>query len=113
MRRLTARLLLIVLLAGSYAPLAVAFSATPPHACCLRKNSSSGNSRELSFDSWRHDQDCCRLLAVNQWAQPRPTVIPSRIEHEQTVIRVSGAHPRTFEQQSSHAVRAPPGSALV
>src|SRR5207302_9784054 len=84
MHRLTARLLLIALLAGSYAPVALAFSATPPHACCLRKH--SGGSPELSFDSRHFGGDCCRLPATSQWAQPRPSILPSGIEHRQTAV---------------------------
>ncbi|HKN36989.1 MAG TPA: hypothetical protein VJX16_27400 [Terriglobales bacterium] len=106
MHRLTARLLLIALLAGSYAPVALAFSATPPHACCLRKH--SGGSPELSFDSRHFGGDCCRLPATSQWAQPRPSILPSGIEHRQTAVLPKDSHPRRFEQRNSLAVRAPP-----
>ena|SRR5437660_6588349 len=106
MHRLTARLLLIALLAGSYTPVALAFSATPPHACCFRKH--SGSSPESSFDSRHYGEDCCRLLAANQWAQPRPSIFPSAAEYRDIAVLLSDRHPRTFEQRNSHAVRAPP-----
>ena len=37
MYRLTARLLLVLLLAGTFVPVAMAVSAPVPHACCMRK----------------------------------------------------------------------------
>jgi hypothetical protein len=37
MRRLTARLLLLFALAGTFVPPALAATAAPPHACCIRK----------------------------------------------------------------------------
>jgi len=37
MHRLTARLLLLVVALGIFQPLLEAFSAEPPHACCLRR----------------------------------------------------------------------------
>ena len=37
MYRLTARLLLALLLAGTFVPVAMAISAPVPHACCMRK----------------------------------------------------------------------------
>ena len=37
MHRLTARLLLFFALVGSLVPVALAASAAPTHACCLRK----------------------------------------------------------------------------
>ena len=37
MHRLTARLLLILMLSGTFAPAALAISAESPHACCKRK----------------------------------------------------------------------------
>ena len=37
MHRLTARLLLVLLLVGVFVPVALAISATSAHACCMRK----------------------------------------------------------------------------
>jgi hypothetical protein len=111
MHRLTARLLLIALLAGSYAPVALAFSSTPPHACCLRKQSPS--SSESSFDSRHYGEDCCRLMAASQWAQPRSAVMAYRSLTQQSVdASVCPDHP-TVDFRNLLSVRAPPASEIA
>src|SRR5690349_9374609 len=71
MHRLTARLLLILLLVGSFAPAALAISAPTPHACCMRKPMHMGATHGSEFHAPASccQHDCCRALTVSQWAQ--------------------------------------------
>ena len=68
MHRLTARLLLVLLLVGVFAPVALAISATPAHACCMRKPMHGRPSHDAEFQGppgcCQHD--CCRPLTVSQ-----------------------------------------------
>jgi hypothetical protein len=71
MHRLTARFVLILLLVGVFAPVALAISTPAPHACCLRKPMHSQTSHNSEFHAPPSccQHDCCRALAVSQWAQ--------------------------------------------
>jgi hypothetical protein len=66
MDRLTARLLLVLLLVGVFVPVALAISATPAHACCMRKPMHGRPSHDAKFQvppgCCQHD--CCRPLTV-------------------------------------------------
>jgi len=68
MHRATARLLLVLLLVGVFAPVALAISAAPPHACCLRKPMHGRPSHDAQFQAppgcCQHD--CCRPLTVSR-----------------------------------------------
>src|SRR5579872_2105213 len=72
MHRTTARLLLILLLVGVFVPVALAISAAPPHACCLRKPMHCRPSHDAQFQAppgcCQHD--CCRPLTVSRGACP-------------------------------------------
>src|ERR1700674_1497222 len=75
MHRLTARFVLMLLLMGVLVPVALAISATPPHACCLRKpmhNRSSHNS-EFQAPPGCCQHDCCRPLTVSHWSHLSPS----------------------------------------
>ena len=114
MRRLTARLLLIVLLVGVFVPVALAISAPPPHACCMRKPLLNHASQDPEFeatDCSRHD--CCRPLAVSHWARPRPRVSVG-IEHPSAtlLLELRPVH-RTANLDAFHSVRAPPPSSIT
>jgi len=49
MHRLTARLLLLIVALGIFQPLLEAFSAEPPHACCLRRLHARKGHQPLQF----------------------------------------------------------------
>lgn len=75
MRRLTATLLLLFALAGNIVPLALAATADPPHACCIRKavhpchGAASTESESLEIRRAACcNRDCCRATAA-RWAQ--------------------------------------------
>jgi len=114
MLRLTARLLLVVLLIGIFTPVALAISTPPVHACCMRKPLHDHASHQAQFqalDCCQHN--CCRPLTVARWAQPRPPVGAHR--DGGAVIVFSEAptvRPATI-LAASQSVRAPPSSFLT
>jgi len=75
MHRLTARLLLTLVLVGVFAPVAMAISAPAPHACCMRKamHDHGGHNSEFKAPPACCQHDCCRPLTVSHWAQLRPS----------------------------------------
>ena|ERR1700730_1974881 len=70
MHRLIARLLLVLLLVGVFVPVALAITAVPSHACCLRKPMHEGSSRNARFEASLGccQHDCCRPLTVSRGA---------------------------------------------
>ena len=70
MHRLTARLLLVLLLVGSIAPVALAISAPLPHACCLRKPLHDHGSRSLEIQAVSgENHNCCPPITTAHWAE--------------------------------------------
>jgi hypothetical protein len=110
MHRLTARLLLTLMLVGILAPVALAISAPAPHACCIRKpmHDHGSTSAELHSTAASCNHDCCHALTVSQSPHLLPSAsaqiatfsTPLPIEH--TAINHSCL------VQSSHSGRAPP-----
>jgi hypothetical protein len=80
MHRLTARLLLLFALVGNLAPLALAATAAPSHACCVRKaahhchDSANSESDQLAIrNAACCNHDCCRAVTSPLWAHaPSP-----------------------------------------
>ncbi len=109
MHRLTARLLLTFVLVGTLAPLALAISVPPPHACCVRKplhNRGSHDSELRAAGSERHS--CCPPLTTAQSAQLGAGVDVSvnlRSANLPTVLRPVF---RTNDGNSLDSVRGPP-----
>jgi len=70
MHRLTARLLLVLLLVGTLAPVALAISAPLPHACCMRKPMHDHGSRNLEFQAVGGEHhNCCPPVTTAHWAE--------------------------------------------
>src|SRR6266567_3674669 len=69
MQRVTARLVLLFLLASAFAPVLQALSAEPPHACCLRKLHSSAGRGASIHGSARTDGNCCPPMTTSQSGQ--------------------------------------------
>ena len=70
MHRLTARLLLVFLLAGVFVPVGMAISAPLPHACCMRKpmRQHDSGSREIEAVVGRNS-NCCPPVTTAHWAE--------------------------------------------
>jgi hypothetical protein len=109
MYRLTASLLLILTLSGTFAPAALAISAESPHACCKRKplHSRGGHSSEFQApDSANHD--CCRPLTISQRAQPRPPISGCVSQPSGALLPKMDPSYRIIDLGDSRSARAPP-----
>ena len=69
MYRLTARLLLVLLLTGTFVPVAIAISAPVPHACCMRKpmHDHGSGTREVQAVGGQN-RNCCPPVTTAHWA---------------------------------------------
>src|SRR5579872_4605865 len=120
MHRWTAKFLLLFALVGTLVPLALAATAAPPHACCLRKSvhqchgtaSSEADQRSVSSTACCN-HDCCRAVTTSQCAHPQTSlasagapVVDSRIAEPQR------SAPAT-ERSASQSTRAPPQVSLA
>jgi hypothetical protein len=104
MHRLTARLLLVLLLVGVFVPVALAISATPAHACCMRKPMHGRPSHDAEFQGppgcCQHD--CCRPLTVSRAAHltsttcaqatPASAILQSERQPSRLATSVNRAH---------------------
>jgi hypothetical protein len=132
MQRLTARLLLLVLFAGTLAPFAAAVSVPDQHEHCARMpqpmrgestptchHQAAGATHEsippapASRDSFQPNSccaghECCRPLARALWAQV--SLHASARTTAQTADRIPAFQPqiRSIELAAYHPVRAPP-----
>jgi hypothetical protein len=114
MKRLTAALLLLFSLAGSFLPLAQAATLASNHACCLRKTAhqqchGSGPSTQFSFSAANCcSHDCCKAVTISQAANPQPGVVAYFAQTQR--VRVTDAHlPIPADNRSeSQSTRAPP-----
>jgi len=110
MHRATARLLLFLLLVGVFVPVALAISAAPPHACCLRKPMHSSSSHDAQFQAppacCQHD--CCRPLTVSRGARPASKT-SAQATSASTIFQLD-REPIGFASSVNHAHsgRAPP-----
>lgn len=76
MQRTIARLLLILSVLGTAAPIALQALSTNPHACCLRKAAHQCHAQSTT-DVAVHSpscctQDCCRAVRTSQFARVQP-----------------------------------------
>jgi hypothetical protein len=113
MHRLTARVLMVLLLAGVLAPVAMAISAPTPHACCLRKPMHDSRDAEFQAPPGCCDHDCCRPLTVSQWADLGPgaaTCNSLPAAHLQSDALHADALSLTYHALS---VRGPPPSSIA
>lgn len=77
MRPFTARILLTLLPVGVLAPVALAITGDPPHACCLRKRMRDRGPHQAEFNAPPGccNRDCCRPLTISHWAELTPPVL--------------------------------------
>jgi hypothetical protein len=109
MRRLTARLLLVLLLAGLVTPAVLAISAPAPHACCRRKGAHQHPTQGVVLQSVScGDHRCCSSAASVQWAeaatQSSSCVHLAEADHAFCPAGTS----LSCRRKDSHDVRAPP-----
>jgi hypothetical protein len=70
MHRLTARLLLVLLLLGTLGPVAMAISGPAPHACCMRRPMHDHGSADHEIQAVRgENRSCCPPVTTSHWAE--------------------------------------------
>jgi len=109
MHKLTARILLTLSLVGVFAPVALAISASPMHACCMRQmHDADNNHRHIQAPATCCNHDCCRTVTVSQWAELSSTsanFAPSLTTRRQISAQ---SIPLLAQNDSAHSGRAPP-----
>src|SRR6266576_5286884 len=108
MHRLTARLLLLFLLASAFAPVMQALSAEPPHACCLRR-AHGPSDRGAGLHDWaKRDGNCCPPMTSSHSARVLAGEVSAFHSHSSRVSPGPNnpVHVVGFSDQNSS--RAPP-----
>jgi hypothetical protein len=117
MQRLTARFLLLFALVGTFVPLALAATAAPPHACCLRKAAHHCHGSEADQRAIRGTacckNDCCRAVTTSQSAHPRPPLASIIAQNVDARIAESHAGTPATELLASQSPRAPPQPSIA
>ncbi len=117
MHRLIARFLLLAALVGNLAPLALAATAKPLHACCIRKavhnchdslSSQSETGQLVIRDAGNCNHDCCRAVPTARWAHAQPPVAVSFVQNVEAYLGQPNPLSRTTEPASFQSTRAPP-----
>jgi hypothetical protein len=116
MHRLTAKLLLLFALVGTFAPLALALTGPPQHACCVRKglhhcNESDGadTSRLLISGAGCCNGDCCRAVTTARWAYAHAGMNVMYERHISARADQADQISLHAEVLELHSSRAPPG----
>jgi hypothetical protein len=118
MQRLTARLLLLFALAGSFAPLAMQALAAPTHACCRRKAAHQCHgSAELEGRVVRNksccQQNCSRGVTTSRFARPNAQASNHFTAHvDFHELRFCAAVPY-YSGFASRSPRAPPQASIA
>ncbi|MFZ0198994.1 MAG: hypothetical protein WB523_09460 [Candidatus Sulfotelmatobacter sp.] len=115
MHRLTARFLLFFALVGSLAPLALAVTVPPPHACCFRKgihhcheSMASESGQPVIQDASCCRGDCCRAVTTAQWAHPQPKLAAFFLQAHNLRLVVSEVSSPAAACAEFQSTRAPP-----
>jgi hypothetical protein len=114
MHRLTARFLLLLALAGTSAPLALAVTAAPLHGCCLRKEAHQCHGSAPEPDQRTiHDAGCCnhdcgRAVTTSQWAHTQALAASFTAHIIEARITESGSSIPSSKLFASQSTRAPP-----
>jgi hypothetical protein len=114
MQRLTARFLLLFALLGTFVPLALAVTAEPPHACCLRKalhqcHGADSDERAIAI----HSNSCCnqnssRAVTTPQSAHPQTPLASISAQNVEARLTESPAASPVTRLFASRSTRAPP-----
>jgi hypothetical protein len=115
MHRLTARILLILSLAGIFAPLALAISTPAPHACCMRKPMASENpvQQEVLASPTCCNHDCCRVVVTSQWAKPAQNSGQPCFWRSSELALQSAITRLSFDLSDLHSGRSPPHFSMI
>jgi len=134
MDRITARLLLLVLLAGTFTPFAAAVSMPDSHPHCVRKPQPAAPANDMAgchhhaaspvhqqdaaettpadqvsdFSQCCCDHECCRSMARSQWAQVSLRGRTHGTESAVSLVAAPFTPVRSFDLSLYRSVRAPP-----
>jgi hypothetical protein len=110
MNRWTARVLVLLMLTGTFGPVALAISASAAHACCMRKPRHRAGHESAFQSASCQDHRCCTPLASTHWGQGEP-VRRLHVTLPATVLN-SAMSPAAAKRhvERSLSVRAPPQS---
>ena len=108
MQRQIARALLVLLLVGVFAPVGLAMSAVPPHACCMRKM--HAGHWQVPEIAARHcvNHDCCRAVIVSQTAFQQRQSNAEATENSASFRALARTTRTRTDFYSSCSGRAPP-----
>jgi hypothetical protein len=111
MHRVTARLLLVLLLVSIIAPAALAITAPTPHACCLRmKHDCTTTTHALEFQAAPAccNRDCYRPLTISQWGENPQCNAAAITPAKTTLLFARSAIGHNETGSTAHSGRAPP-----
>jgi len=117
MYRHTARLLLVLVLTGTLAPLAMAAESVGPHACCMRKtmrcHREAPASAEFRAPGVECQHSCCHALTVSQAAHVSPEIAASELRGVAPLPAQRSSFPPSYPVETSHSGRAPPQFSIL
>jgi hypothetical protein len=114
MQRWTAKFLLLFALAGIFVSLALAVTAAPAHACCLRKSvhqchgSDSEADQRTIHTTGCCNHDCCRAVRTSQSAHPQPSLKSDLAQNIGARVSESRSATPVTELFATQSTRAPP-----
>src|SRR5215468_11974375 len=112
MQRITARLVLLLMAIGVFQPLVEAFSAEPPHACCLRRLHAKSDQSKQFHDGRKVTGNCCPPLTTPHAANP---VSGDQAQFSPAVSSLKFVSQNRFRHNpfgATLSARAPPASSL-
>lgn len=107
MRRSFASLLLLVLVAAMFAPLAHASLGKPAHACCVRRHHGGGKAASSSAPAESSRHACC-TLALERVAAPAAPPLAARPAAAHPVIEEFYPALESQDALARESERAPP-----
>jgi hypothetical protein len=110
MVRLTAKLLLGLLLASTFVPAVMAISAPAPHACCMRKpmHDHGSGTGDVQAVGGQHGQNCCPPVTTAHWADVAVGIDSNT--HPLRAYLPPDSHPALYSYHANllRPVRGPP-----
>src|SRR5436309_8289102 len=110
MQCLTARLLVFVAVVGIFQPLLEAFSAEPPHACCLRRLHGRSDLPTQFRDAKQPNGNCCPPPITPHTARAVHSDAVSFLSNFSSLKSQVELSRHAAGLESSNSTRAPPSS---
>jgi hypothetical protein len=110
MQRLTARILFLTALLGTFVPVALAVAAPAPHACCVRKPHGANSTQ---FQAVSRPENCCPPRTPSVWAAP---ISARNLQYTPLIVTVNPPvriQRAVLEAISGKPARAPPAFSIA